>query len=142
MRFEFPWPGEVSRLQDEMERLFGDGRSRSALGLRAFPAVNMWEDTDNLYVETELPGMELEDIEVFASDESHLTLQGERKQPAGEGATPHRQERGFGRFSRIIELPMTVDASKTSADYKAGVLRVTLPKREEAKPRRISVNAG
>lgn len=142
MRFEFPWIDEMSRIQDEMERTYGDGAGRTGFWPRAFPALNMWEDNDNLYVETELPGLELEDIEVFASDESHLTLQGERKQPRAEQEVQHRQERGFGRFSRILELPTSVKASETSAEYKAGVLRITLPKKEEAKPRRISVNAG
>ena len=142
MRFDFPWAGELNRLQSELDRAFGDRAGSSLTRVRAYPAVNLWEDDDNLYVESEVPGMEMEEFELFVNDDNQLTLQGERKQPSGKGDTRHREERQFGRFSRIIPLPVSVDGDKTAADYKAGVLRITLPKKEEAKPRRITVSAG
>ncbi|TWU43485.1 18 kDa heat shock protein [Novipirellula aureliae] len=142
MRFNIPWASELNRLQEEMERVFGDGARESLLRPRAYPPVNIWEDDDNLYVESEIPGMELDEFELLSSDENSLTIQGERKKPANGSSSAHRQERSFGRFSRIIQLPASVDADKTSAQYKAGVLKIMLAKKEEAKPRHITVTAG
>jgi len=140
MRLDHPWAGEVSRLQREFDRLFGDRNGGSRFQARAYPPTNVWEDDDNLYVEAEIPGMDMDAFELFVNDENQLTLQGERKRPADEGATRHREERGFGRFSRLIALPASVDADATRAEYKRGVLLITLPKKEESKPRRIQVS--
>ena len=142
MRFDFPWAGEMNRLQSELDRVLGNRGGVSLTRVRAYPAVNMWEDDDNLYIESEVPGMEMSEFELFVNDDNQLTLQGERKQPRSNGGTRHREERQFGRFSRIIPLPLSVDGDATSAQYKAGVLRITLPKKEDAKPRRIAVSAG
>ncbi len=142
MKLDFPWAGEINRLQGEMERLFGNGAGQQLLRPRAYPPANLWEDDDNLYVETEVPGMELDGFELYVNDENQLTLQGERKPLGGDIKVRHREERSFGRFSRIIQLPVTVDGDATSANYQAGVLRITLPKKEESKPKRIDVAAG
>ncbi|TWT79620.1 18 kDa heat shock protein [Planctomycetes bacterium CA13] len=142
MRFNIPWANEINRMQDEMERLFGDRSGESMFRPRAYPPVNIWEDEDNLYVESEIPGMELEEMELLSNDENSLTIQGERKQPPRAEGSTHRQERSFGRFSRSIQLPSSINAEKTTAQYKAGVLKITLAKKEEAKPRHISVTAG
>jgi len=142
MRFDIPWSGEVNRLQNELDRYFGNRSGRPPMAQRAYPPVNMWEDDDNLYIESEIPGMDLDQLELLAGDANHMTLQGERKQPGDADTKWHRQERGFGRFSRMVALPTSVDAGQATADYNAGVLTVTLPKKEEAKPRKISVNAG
>lgn len=140
MAFQSTWSRELNRLQNEMDQLFG--RSVGALSRpQAYPAINVLEDDDNLYVESEIPGMELDEFELFVSDENHLTLQGERRQPNGSTTTRHREERAFGRFSRMIALPSLVDGDATSAEYVAGVLKITLPKKPEAKPRRIQVAA-
>ena len=135
-----PW-AEMNRLRNEMDRVFGryGGGQPRRFGASAFPAVNAWEDDDNLYVEAELPGFELDDLEMYVTGENQLSIKGQRKQPQLEGGTWHRQERGFGTFSRIIELPAAVDSEKVDAEFKLGVLRITLPKREEVKPRRIEV---
>ena len=106
-----------------------------------FPAVNVWEDNENLFVEAELPGFELNDLEIYVNGENHLSIKGERRQPEVEGASWHRRERGYGSFNRTIELSSDVDADKVSANLKAGVLTITLPKKEEIKPRRIEVKA-
>ena len=142
MLFDFPRAGDLNRLHNEMERLFGQRPGSALARVPAYPAVNMWEDDDNLYVESEVPGMELEDFEIFVNDDNQLTLQGERKQPDGSTGTRHREERKYGRFSRVIQLPVTVNGDATAASYKAGVLLLTLPKKEESKPRRIAVAAG
>jgi HSP20 family protein len=136
------WP-ELNRIQGELERAFGRmglnelGKSSPA----TFPAVNVWEDNENLFVEAELPGFELNDLEIYVNGENHLSIKGERRQPEVEGASWHRRERGYGSFNRTIELSSDVDADKVSANLKAGVLTITLPKKEEIKPRRIEVKA-
>lgn len=134
---------EMGRLQDEMNRVFrryGNG-NWSPSGAATYPALNLWEDEDNLFVEAELPGMELEDLEIYVNAGNQLTIKGERKQPVAEQGIWHRQERGQGAFSRAVELPTHVDTDKVTAELKQGVLLVRLPKREEAKPRKISVKA-
>jgi HSP20 family protein len=140
MAFQFMWPRELNRLQNEIEQVFGriDGPTTRP---RAFPAVNLFEDDDNLVVESEIPGMELEQFELFVNDDNQLTIQGERKQSNGQAQARHREERVFGRFSRMIALPVPVEANATQAAYANGVLRITLPKKPEAKPRRIAVTA-
>jgi HSP20 family protein len=128
---------QINRLRDEMERAFGQEYRRVSESV--FPALNLWADDSNLYVEAELPGFELADLEITVSGGNQLAIQGERKPPQPEGGTWHRQERGFGKFSRMIELPVAVDADQVSAEFKNGVLTINMPKREETKPRRIEV---
>ena len=129
------WPlggwQEFSRLHDEMNRLFNHwdvngirGHSRNV-----YPPLNLWEDDGNLFVEAELPGFELSDLEIFVNGENQLTVKGERKQPELEKGNWHRQERGFGAFSRVIELPYPVNSDGVSAEFKHGVLTITMPKR-------------
>jgi len=135
---------EVNRLQDEMNRLFdrwGVSGGRMFSRAPAFPALNVWEDDDNLFVEAELPGLELDDLEIYVTGENQLSLKGERKVPTLEKGTWHRQERGYGAFSRLVELPYGVKADRVTAQFRNGVLTVTLPKREEVKPRKIEVKS-
>jgi len=137
-----PW-SEMNRLQTEMNRLFDrfgfeDGGRRPA---PTYPALNLWQDGDNLYVEAELPGMELSDLEMYVSGGNQLSLKGKREAPSVEKGAWHRQERGYGSFTRAITLPHDVDAEKVEAEFHDGVLCVTLPKREGSKPRRIEVKA-
>lgn len=132
---------EMDRLQGEMNRLFGrygigDAGGRPSAG---FPALDLWEDDENLYVEAELPGMELSDLEIFVNGDDQLSLKGERKAPSLEKASWHRRERGFGNFSRIMTLPQHVDAEEVQAEFKNGVLTLTMPKKAQSKPRRIEV---
>ena len=127
--------------QHEMDRLFERFAVNSPrrFAHAAYPALNLWEDSDKLCVEAELPGFELDELEIFVNGGKQLTIKGERRQVAAEGGVWHRQERNFGSFERTMELPHDVDADKVSAEFKQGVLTITLPKREEAKPRRIAV---
>ena len=131
---------EMGRLQREMNRLFGryaNGNWAPSTG--GFPPPNLWEDENNLYVEAELPGFNLDNLEMYVSEGNKLSIKGERKHPELENGTWHRQERGFGVFHRLMELPRPVDSDNVSAEFNNGVLTITLPKREEAKPRRIEV---
>jgi HSP20 family protein len=131
----------MNRLHEEMNRLFGR-YSNDARGLAGgFPPLNLWEDEDNLYLETELPGFRLEDLEMFVTGENQLSIQGERKQPEMPDGTWHRQERGYGKFSRVLELPSAVKSEDVTAEFRHGILIITLPKAEAVRPRRIEVKA-
>ncbi len=139
------WPafGRLSTLRDEIDRLFEEplselARTSQLLGGWA-PPVDLHEDKDNFVVKVELPGMRKEDIEASLHDGT-LSISGERKsEERFENAEVYRSERFFGRFQRIITLPAAVAADKINAQYKDGVLTVTLPKAEEAKPKQIDV---
>jgi len=139
-----PWT-QVSRLRNEINRLFEDPFSLLAPSTSFFegwtPAVDVFEDKDKYVVKAELPGMKKEDIEV-SLDGNTLTISGERKheEEKKEGET-YRSERFFGRFQRSVTLPAAVQANKIEASYKDGMLTVTLPKSEEAKPKQIQIKA-
>jgi HSP20 family protein len=134
----------MNRLQDEMSRLFDrwGGAGPRVVPRNVYPLLNMWEDEGRLYVEAELPGLELDDLEMYVTGENTLSIKGERKQPEVASGTWHRQERGYGAFSRVIELPSPVNNDAVTAQFQHGVLTVTLPKREAAKSRRITVKTG
>ena len=135
-------PG-MNRLKQEMEQWLGRlgmNDPRPSAG-SVYPPLNAWEDDNNLYVEAELPELELSDLEIFVNGDNQLSIKGERKQPKQEKGMWHRQERGHGSFSRMGELPQYVDSDKVTAELKHGVLTITLPKRKEAKARRIEVKA-
>jgi HSP20 family protein len=130
------WPtfGRLSNLQDELDRLFETPLTAWA------PALDVHEDKDNFSIRVELPGMKREDIEVTLQDGA-LVITGERKEEkVTEGTAVHRQERFYGKFSRALTLPAAVAGDKVKAQYKDGILTVTLPKAEEAKPKAISVS--
>jgi HSP20 family protein len=129
------WPtfGRLANLQDELERLF-ESSSRTWA-----PALDVREDKESYTIRVELPGMKREEIEVSIQDDA-LLISGERKaEEVKEGSEVHRQERFYGKFSRVLTLPTAVDGTKVKAAYKDGVLTVTLPKAEEAKPKQIAV---
>jgi HSP20 family protein len=127
----------MSRLHDEMDRLFGNVAQRP-VSPTSYPALNLWEDDERYGVEAELPGMELADLEIYVQGHQ-LSIKGERKPPQVEEANWLRRERGYGVFTRVIELPGSVNGEGVNAEFKHGVLTITLPKREDAKPRRIAV---
>jgi len=130
-----------------MERLFDAFTNEAAqwspfgFGLaRTFPALNLWEDTDALYAEAEVPGLSMDDLEVSVMG-NELSIRGERKDQPAEGVSYHRRERGVGGFSRVVRLPGDIDAGKVQANLRDGVLTITLPKAEATKPRKIQVRA-
>jgi len=127
-------------MRQEMDRLFRDfSGGTEPFFSRAFPAVNITEDAENFYVRGELPGIKAEDLDVSVV-EGGLLIRGERKLATeDEQANYHRREREPGFFRRMIALPARVDSTKVSAKVKNGVFTITLPKAEEAKPRKISV---
>lgn len=133
----------LSSLRDEIDRLFdlSTPGSRRDAGLFSgwTPALDVHQDKDHVFVTCELPGMKKEDIDISLHNGT-LTLSGERKDETGraEGSWS-RTERFFGKFQRSVSLPTAVDSANVKASYKDGVLTVTLPKAEEAKPRQIEV---
>ncbi|MCX8064694.1 MAG: Hsp20/alpha crystallin family protein [Candidatus Hydrogenedentes bacterium] len=107
---------------------------------RSYPLINIAEDKDNLYIEALAPGLNPENIEVSVLDNS-LRIAGEK--PPVKDIKPeafHRNERSSGKFLRTISLPVNVDAEKVKAEYKNGILLITLPKAESAKPKQITVS--
>jgi HSP20 family protein len=135
---------QLQQLQSEMNHLFRSWGEEGFRGLTAaaYPPVNVWADGDAVRLEAELPGMRLEDLEIFVTGNDQLTLKGERKPPeVGENAVKHRQERGFGSFVRVLPLPFAVDSNQVEARLENGVLRLRLPKHETAKPRKIVVKS-
>jgi HSP20 family protein len=140
------WPtfGRLTNLRDEIDRLFeappAELVRNSQLLSGWTPMLDVYEEKDHFTVKAELPGMKKEDIEV-AMHEGSLSISGERKSESKhEDSEVYRAERFFGRFQRTVSLPAPVAVDKIQAQYKDGVLTVTLPKTEEAKPKRIEVN--
>lgn len=135
---------ELNRLRNEVERVFGRygvGQPRR-FSNSSFPPLNLWEDDHDVFVEAELPGLNLSALEILVTGGNQLSIKGERTPPVQDGGTWHRQERGFGKFSRMLELPVQVDSDKVTAEFKHGVLMITLPKSPELKARKIEVKAG
>jgi HSP20 family protein len=136
---------DLMALQDRMGRLFGDSIFRPVVDERSLlgdwmPAVDIYEDAESITIQAELPGMEMKDIDVKVED-NRLTLSGERKLEQEEKRDNyHRIERVYGSFYRNFALPTTVEAEKIRAAYERGILKVTLPKREETKPKKIKID--
>ncbi len=150
IRYQAPelsnWPtfGRLSNLRDELDTLFelpfwsNFGR-QTQLFSGWTPALDLYQNNDNVIAVVELPGMRKEAIEISLHD-GMLTIAGERKTETHGGEKAERSERYIGKFRRSITLPTRVDANKVSATYKDGILTVTLSKAEEAKPKQIQVN--
>ena len=135
---------DLRTLQDEVNRLFSTSFSRSfgddGIARGAWtPGVDIYENKDEIVLEAELPGMKREDFELTIEN-NVLTLRGERRfEKKDESDSYHRVERAYGAFSRSFTLPQTVSSEGVTAEYKNGVLRVVLKKREEVKARRIEI---
>lgn len=126
---------DVSQLQNELSDLF------THYGETEYPPMNIWSNGSELLVSAELPGLEIKNLDVSVNKDV-LTIQGANKANEAEDKTIcHRNERGYGNFSRAVKLPYPVDVSKVKANYKLGVLTVRLPRSEESKPRKIAITA-
>jgi HSP20 family protein len=148
IRYQTPelsnWPtlDRWSNLRDELNSLFDlpflSNFNRQDLFSGWSPALDLYQNNDNVVAVLELPGMRKQDIEISLHD-GMLTIAGERKSSSSNGEKAERTERYVGSFRRSISLPARVDSNKVSAIYRDGILTVTLPKAEEAKPKRIEV---
>jgi HSP20 family protein len=135
---------DLRTLQEEVNRLFSTNLTRTfgdeGIGRGAWsPSVDIYENKDQIVLEAELPGMKQEDFDL-SIENNVITLRGERSFEKKEDSDNyHRVERSYGSFTRSFTLPQTVSGEGVTAEYSNGVLRVTLPKREEVKPRKIEV---
>lgn len=147
-RFDFPmrgWGGpfsELEQLRNRLDHLWSSmsGVPFRSVGAGVFPAVNLTENKDNYYLRAELPGVTADKIDIQAVNNA-VTLSGERNLPqAEESARFHRREREAGRFSRAVKLPGEIDSEKIEARLQDGILTLTIPKAEAAKPRQITIH--
>jgi len=143
---------DMLTLQDRMNRLFdesfrtarggGGAEEDWALGGSWAPLVDIYEREGNIVLKAELPGVDPKDVDIRVEN-NVLTLRGERKfDDEVKRDNYHRVERAYGAFSRSFTLPNVVDTGDIKAEYRDGVLSVTLPKRAEAKPRQINISVG
>jgi HSP20 family protein len=141
---------DLASLRQEIDRAFeGFGVAQDPLrhvaflpgrGPRRYPLINLLEDKDNIYIEALTPGVNPKSLDISVTH-NRLTLAGEKTRIA-EDVKPeafHRSERASGKFVRIVDLPLEVEGGEIEAEYKNGLLFVTIPKAEKAKPRQINV---
>ncbi len=133
---------EMTRLQRDMNDLFYNrlrGESDAEIHAGWRPEVDVFEDAERFVLSAELPGLNQDEVDIQVEDQA-LTLSGERKMEFEEKKESyHRIERTYGKFSRTFSLPETVDAEKILAEYRQGVLRVTIPKKPQVLPKKISI---
>jgi len=135
---------EFERMRGDMDRFWdsfleGGLRKRTEEGGEWLPSLDVGETKSELVVKAEVPGMDAKDIDLSLSD-GMLTIKGEKKQEREEKeADYHLVERSYGAFTRSIQLPTDVQSDKISASYKNGILKITLPKSEEAKKKEIRI---
>lgn len=136
-----PW-AELEKMRHEMGMMWPRvlQNTPSTPGASVYPALNISEDAQNIHVRAEIPGAKTDELEIFLEGDT-LTIKGERRESPADKVSYHRQEISYGRFNRAVTMPTRVDASKVKAASKNGVLTITLPKAEEAKPRRIAIEA-
>jgi HSP20 family protein len=134
---------ETDRLRREMDRLFADWPTRSTWSVTpSYPAMNVWTSEDGAVVQSELPGIDPDKIDISVANDT-LTVSGERQRPEmEEEATYHRRERGYGRFTRTFTLPFQVEADQVEANYEKGILYIRLPRAEADKPKKITIQGG
>jgi HSP20 family protein len=150
LRRIYDWPDwdlknsfeDLERMRRQMDRLYEGFRGGAWREPDAgvFPLTNVTEDKDFFYVRAELPGVKADDLEISVTNNS-VSISGERRISENQNVKYYRQEREAGRFSRMISLPTPIDTSKAEAHSSDGILTITIPKAEAAKPRQISIKA-
>jgi HSP20 family protein len=132
---------EMDNLQSEMNRLFETHYPNRLRPAPAYPALNVWTSEEGLNVTAEVPGVSPEDIDISVVGET-MTLSGtHHPDELEENVRYHRQERGYGDFTRSLQLPFPVDVNKVEATFRNGVLMIAMPRAEEDKPRKIVVKS-
>ncbi len=131
---------EMARLSREMDQLVSSvmGRFPRTGGFRAFPPVNVIDEDDKILVYAEVPGVKPEDVRISVQGDT-LSITGERKREDLGDVGYHRRERPVGRFQKTLTLPVEINSDAVEARYEHGVLKLTLPKAEHARPKRIAV---
>ncbi len=142
VRFQ-PFVDDFHGLQERVNRLFADTALPHLAGEDTMgawsPLCDIYEDDESIQVKAELPGVDRNDIDIQVEN-NVLTLKGERKRDREvKSDNVYRTERFYGSFTRSFTLPVSVDSTRIKAEYREGVLHLTLPKAEEAKPRKIKI---
>ena len=136
---------DLAQLQDRVNRLFQEsaqGREEGFDTASFVPPVDIYADEHNIVLKVEVPGIDQKDLDVRIENNT-ITIRGERKfEKETKEENYHRVERRYGSFQRSFGLPNTVNSENVTADYDNGILKVTLAKRAEAKPKQIKVNVG
>lgn len=137
-----PTFNDFFRLRDELDQLFDIGLPLSnirSVPRGTFPAINLQDEKDSVNIQAYLPGIDPKDVDLTLEDNA-LTIKGKRETATtGENVNYHRRERFSGDFSRIVSLPEGLDAEKVEAQYRDGILNISIGKAEEKKPKQISV---
>lgn len=128
----------INELQQQMERLWNERNSNQGRETNWHPVIDIFETENELVLLSELPGLQDSDFKL-SIENNVLTLSGERKLVSGNQYKVYRQERPIGTFQRSFSLPANFDASKVNANFEQGILRISLPKKAEARPREITV---
>ena len=130
---------EIEMMEKEINKMFNDFFRSFDRGYE-YPLMDIIDSKDDLVIYVEVPGVSKDDIKVKIHNDV-LTISGERKEPElPEKANCLIREREFGKFMRSVRLPYPIEVSKVSAEYKDGILKITLPKKEEVKPKEIEIN--
>ncbi len=130
---------EIEMMEKEINKMFNDFFKSFDRGYE-YPLMDIIDSKDDLVVYVEIPGVNKDDIKVKIHNDI-LTISGERKEPElPEKANCLIREREFGKFMRSVRLPYPIEVSKVSAEYKDGILKITLPKKEEVKPKEIQIS--
>ncbi|CUU07432.1 HSP20 family protein [Candidatus Thermokryptus mobilis] len=130
---------EIEMMEKEINKMFNDFFRSFDRGYE-YPLMDIIDSKDDLVIYVEVPGVSKDDIKVKIHNDV-LTISGERKEPElPEKANCLIREREFGKFMRSVRLPYPIEVSKVSAEYKDGILKITLPKKEEVKPKEIQIN--
>lgn len=130
---------ELERIRREFDRLIEEMWPREEVERAFAPAVEMYETDNEIVVKAELPGVKKENIEVSIKDNT-LHIRGEKKEEREEKTeTIHRLERVYGKFERVLTLPVDVKAEEVKAEYKDGILEIRLPKSEVSKEKKIEI---
>jgi HSP20 family protein len=130
---------EMDQLQQEMNRVFNAAGAGHVFAPPSYPALNVWTNDNGQMITAELPGFTAEDINIDVTGDA-LSISGERRhKDTPKEAVYHRRERTFGSFSRTIQLPFMIDPNKVEAQFKNGILLVSLPRAEADKPKKVAI---
>ncbi|BAU65561.1 heat shock protein Hsp20 [Stanieria sp. NIES-3757] len=136
-----PWQ-EINSLQRQLNRLFDENSMFEVANLAKFPAAELTETEDAIHLKLEVPGMEAKDLDIQVTVD-HVSISGERKsETKSEANGKTHSEFRYGKFQRVIPLPVRIKNTNVTAEYKDGILNLTLPKAEEEKNKVVKVNLG
>ena len=132
---------EMDQLQREMNRLFDATNKERVFTAPSYPAINIWTNEDGQLISAEMPGVNPDNIDIDVTGDA-ISISGERKpDDVVRDATYHRRERSYGSFSRTIQLPYMVDTKNVEANFKNGILIISLPRAEADKPKKITIKS-